>query len=265
MIKGQKLPGKIVDRLTGKVFRQDEIGMSEGQVYLLPGQVLKIQEDHQEARSEYEIMRWLEGRLPVPQVIAHVCEDGKSYLLMTRLGGKMACDEYYMARPGLLTQMLAAGLKRLWQFDVSECPCRWGVNRMLAAAKFSVEHDMVDMEDAEPETFGEGGFCSPKDLYGWLEDHKPEEEPVLSHGDFCLPNLIFQGERLSGYVDLGRMGIADKWRDIALCYRSLLHNYNGKFGGKQYEGYDPEMLFEQLGIAPDWDKIKYYILMDELF
>ena len=53
--------------------------------------------------------------------------------------------------------------------------------------------------------------------------------------------------------------------DIALCYRSLKHNFDGTYGGKVYEDFNPELLFEKLGIEPDWDKLKYYILLDELF
>ena len=30
------------------------------------------------------------------------------------------------------------------------------------------------------------------------------------------------------------------------------------------EGY-VNLLFEELGMAPDWDKIRYYVLLDELF
>ena len=61
------------------------------------------------------------------------------------------------------------------------------------------------------------------------------------------------------------MGTGDRWQDIALCYRSLVHNYDGKYGGKKYEGFSPKLLFEQLEMEPDWEKIKYYILLDELF
>ncbi|MBQ5323467.1 MAG: hypothetical protein J6J07_08525, partial [Oscillospiraceae bacterium] len=63
----------------------------------------------------------------------------------------------------------------------------------------------------------------------------------------------------------GRMGIADRYQDIALCYRSLHHNFSGIYGGKPYSGYDESMLFEALGIKPDFEKIRYYILLDELF
>lgn len=97
----------------------------------------------------------------------------------------------------------------------------------------------------------------------------PEEDPVFSHGDYCLPNLFLKEGKVSGYMDLGRSGIADRYQDIALCYRSLKHNYSGRYGGKVYTqlnpDFRPESLFEELGIEPDWEKIRYYILLDELF
>ena len=30
-------------------------------------------------------------------------------------------------------------------------------------------------------------------------------------------------------------------------------------------GFRPEKLFDYLGIAPDWDKMRYYLLLDEFF
>ena len=64
---------------------------------------------------------------------------------------------------------------------------------------------------------------------------------------------------------MGKTGVGDKWNDIALCYRSLKHNFDGTYGGKVYKDFNPDMLFEKLGIEPDWDKLNYYILLDELF
>lgn len=43
----------------------------------------------------------------------------------------------------------------------------------------------------------------------------------------------------------------------------LIHKYNNK--GKVYEDFKPEMLFEKLGLEPDWEKINYYLLLDVLF
>ena len=123
----------------------------------------------------------------------------------------------------------------------------------------------MDIEDTEPDTFGEGGFKDPEELLQWLMAHRPKEELVFSHGDFCLPNIFVSEGKLSGYLDLRRAGIADKWQDIALCYRSLVHNYDGKYAKVRVKEADPELLFKRLGISPDWEKIRYYILLDELF
>ncbi|MBQ8395417.1 MAG: hypothetical protein IJX54_00285, partial [Oscillospiraceae bacterium] len=60
-------------------------------------------------------------------------------------------------------------------------------------------------------------------------------------------------------------GVGDKWRDIALCYRSLKHNFDGTYGGKVYTDFDADMLFDALGIEKNEEKFRYYILLDELF
>ena len=50
---------------------------------------------------------------------------------------------------------------------------------------------------------------------------------MFVHGDFCLPNVFFADGKVSGFIDLGDAGIADRWYDIALGYRSLKHNVDG--------------------------------------
>ena len=90
-------------------------------------------------------------------------------------------------------------------------------------------------------------------------------EPVMSHGDYCLPYIFVQDGRVSGFIDLGKLGIANKWQDIALCYRSLKHNYEWEYGSKPRKDFNKRLLFEKLGVERDWEKIQYYILLDELF
>ena len=48
-----------------------------------------------------------------------------------------------------------------------------------------MEKLQVDLENVDPETFGAGGFESPKHLLEWLENNRPTFEPVFSHGDYC--------------------------------------------------------------------------------
>ena len=177
----------------------------------------------------------------------------------------MSCDEYYLEHPQELLQILAEALEMLWSVDISDCPNVRDLDEELKEAAYRVENNLVDIERAEPDTFGESGFKSPAHLLGWLCENRPENEPVLSHGDFCLPNVFIKDGKISGFIDLGDTGIGDKWRDIALVYRSLKHNFDGTFGGKVYEDFDPDMLFDKLKIEPNWEKLRYYILLDELF
>ena len=259
------LPEKIKRLVADEPYNTDEIGMSGSSVLIFDDRILKVQELNEESENEYRMMRYLQGKLPVPQVYACETVDGMSYLLMSKCRGQMACAPEYMTDPAMQCRLLAEGLKKLWSTDISDCPSDQRLPRKLEQAEYNIEHGLVDLDNVEPDTFGEKGFENPAALLRWLYGNMPGEEPVLSHGDYCLPNLFGEGGKVTGYIDLGRTGIADRWCDIALCYRSLSHNYSGKYHGSAYSHYDDMLLFQELGIEPDWEKIRYYILLDELF
>ena len=258
-----EFPEKIKSLIGTEQYEKDTIGMSSASILLFQDKVLKVTDADEEAENEAGIMRWLQGRLPVPKVLCHEIYKGRSYLLMSKLPGVMACDTSLLSNPQRLTAILAEGLKQLWQVEISDCPFDNGLDKKLEMARYSVEHGLVDVDNVEPETFGKDGFRDPAHLLDWLMENRPEEEFVFSHGDFCLPNLFVKNDKISGFLDLGKCGRADRYQDIALCYRSLQHNFNGKYGS--HAGFDPNLLFELLGIGPDYNKIKYYKLLDELF
>lgn len=76
-------PVNIKNRIEDQHFQIDEMGLSGSNVYLFDSQVLKVQDDGEEARNEYEIMRWLDGKLPVPYPIEYEQMKDKNYLLMS--------------------------------------------------------------------------------------------------------------------------------------------------------------------------------------
>lgn len=260
------IPESIKKYIDGKQYELDDLGKSDSKIMLFDDMVLKIEPVRAENETTVKLMRWLEGKIPAPQVICFEKDDTYQYLLMTRVIGDVLCSTYYLEHPKELLALLASAFKMLWSVDVAGCPrtCDW--DSELAEARRRVENNLVDISDAEPDTFGEGGrFKDPYELLSWLEANKPSFEPVLSHGDFCLPNILVKDGSVNGFIDLGDTGIGDKWKDIALGYRSLKHNFDGTFGGKVYPDFDPEMLWEVLGIEPDREKIDYFILLDELF
>ena len=267
-------PLEIKNIIKDKSFTQDDIGLSDSQVLIFDDMVLKIEKrkswkektDIFKTQSVVDVMKWAKDFVTVPEVLCFCQTEESDYLLMSKIPGKMSCDTFYLENSDLLLELLASTLKKLWSIDIKNCPRKISLEKKLELASFNVENNLVDVENTDPTTFGKGGFENPESLLKWLKENQPKNfEPVLSHGDFCLPNVFFQNNEFSGLIDLGETGVADKYQDIALCCRSLKHNFGGVYGGKVYKDFNPDLLFEKLEITPDWEKIRYYTLLDELF
>ena len=265
MTQCAQLPERIARIVEGKPYRTDGIGLSGSQVRIYDDCVLKIAADSAEEDNAAFVMRWLEGKFPAPRVLEHVTRDGKSFLLMTRVSGEMACDARWMRRPAELMDLLAGALHALWRLDVSDCPATSDLDSKLRVANEAVERGDVDVQNVEPKTYGPGGFRDSEHLLRWLTDNRPNEQPVFSHGDFCLPNVFLGSGNVAGLIDWGRAGVCDRWQDIALCWRSLKSNAAGEYGGPTYPDVHADDLFSALGIAKDEEKLRYYLLLDELF
>lgn len=258
------LPAEIKKRTAGQACKENGIGMSGAIVRMYEDMVLKIQPSAPWTEREVTILKWLYGKVPVPEMIACGEWEGKIYLLMTRVKGRMACDERFLDRPVQLMARLAEAMQLLWDVDISDCPVLRDQETELAEARLRVERGLVDLDNVEPTTFGPGGFKDPEALFYWLECNRPSYEPVLSHGDFCLPNIFLTETGIGGFIDLGDAGVGDRWRDIALCHRSLRDNMDGKYASKK-RAENADRLFDALGIKPDAEKLRWYLLLDELF
>lgn len=81
-------------------------------------------------------------------------------------------------------------------------------------------------------------------------------DPVVTHGDYSLDNLLIQDGEVVGCIDAGRVGIADRYQDIAIVWNCL-----GEFGPESQEGF-----LRAYGIAgPDRRKLDFHLMLDELF
>lgn len=242
----------------------DKIGCSEAQVLMFDDLVLKIQPESNAAGNEHQMTRWLQGRMPVPQIVEEAHVDGFRYLLMTRMPGCNLCGDAILDDQELLAELMAEGLRQMWAVDISTCPADRSTDQIFREIEEGIRNGSITMDTArQEETYGPSGFASPAQLFDWLVKHRPDEQLVLSHGDYCLPNVMTDGKAFTGLIDLGYSGIADKWVDIEKGLWSMWANTTGIFGGKRRE-FDRKYLFQALNMQPDDDKLRFYSLLSEL-
>ena len=259
----KQIPTSVAAVIGSQAGKLDELGKSRAQVMLFDDYVLKIRPADSWDTADVRILQWLAGKAPVPQVAAHEVWNGQDWLLMTRIQGEELCKPNVMNNPSLLLDCMAEALHTLWAIPVADCPFERTVADNLTHAEMAIMSGCFDPSDCEPETFGPGGFKDPKALLDWLKVNLPPRDRVVTHGDFCLPNLFTDGKRFTGFIDVGSAGAGDRWMDLALGWRSLKHNSDGHYG-KTYPDIDPDDLFRAAGVPKDEEKLRYYILLDEL-
>jgi len=203
---------------------------------------------------EVERMRWARAYLPVPEVLACGIDGDVEWLLMAGLPGRDGTHPELLREPAVLVQTLARGLRRFHEAaPVQTCPFDFRLDTALArirtraaaglinpAADFHPDHQALTVEEAVAK----------------LEADRPaSEDLVVCHGDYCFPNALIDNGEVVGYVDLGELGVADRWWDLAVASWSTTWNV-----GPGYEG----LFLAAYGIEPDRERIAYYRLMYDL-
>jgi len=210
--------------------------------------VLKIGRD---LVPEARRLRWLKGRLPVPEVVDIASQDSTDYLLMTKLPGRDGSDERVQRDGARFVELLAEALRTMHGIPIADCPFPAGTDDLLAIAERRVSEGVLGASDFPAHYLGR----SPRELLQALRDLRPGDEgAVFTHGDASLPNFLFHRGQVSGYIDLGLAGIADPYRDLGLAARSLTRNMGGKWVRPFLRAY---------GAPMDERRLEFFILLDE--
>jgi aminoglycoside 3'-phosphotransferase-2 len=218
--------------------------------------------------GEAERLAWMGAHgLPVPAVEALIEHEGRAFLLLAAVEGFNAAE---CAQPAsAIVETLAAGLRLLHGLDARGCPFDAGIAAQIEHACRRLAAGLVDERDFDAAHAG----WSATDLFHELVATRPAgEDLVFTHGDYCLPNVILRGPtlggpmvegptlrgpRLAGFVDVGRAGLADPNRDLALASRSIAANLGAAWVAP---------FFAHYGLAqPDLAKLAFYRLIDEFF
>lgn len=207
-----------------------------------------------ELGDEIVRLRWLQAHgQPAPIVMDTAEEAGRRWVLMSALPGRDLASVPELA-PRQVVELLADALRGLHAIPTSGCPFDQRLALRLRAAQARVEAGQVDADDFDDERLGQ----SPQQVFAELCATRPDhEDRVVSHGDACLPNLMVSDGHFSGFIDCGRLGVADRYQDLALAARSLVHNFDDT------RWVTP--LFQRYGIVADERRLAFYRLLDEFF
>ena len=200
--------------------------------------------------DEADRMRWAVEYLPVPQVIEQGSDAEVSWLTTRALPGRDATDSAWTKDPERLVGVLAEGLRVFHQAPVETCPCDFRLNRALAHVRRRVELGLIQPErDFHPEF----AHLSAEEAVEHLERTRPKAERlVVCHGDYCLPNVLIEEGVATGFVDLGELGVADRWWDLAVATWSVTWNL-----GPGYE----DLFLSEYGVERDDPQLEFYRLV----
>ena len=157
-----------------------------------------------------------------PEVIGYLSTES-DWLLTRAVKGEDCTHPDYLSDPERLAETMAQMLYDLHHRDHSGCPVRNHTGEYLAKA---LENCRTGRYDASlfPDNWG---YASAEEARQMLEANgKYLKADTLLHGDFCLPNIMLDNWKPSGFIDVGGGGIGDRHVDLFWGTWSL--NYNLK-------------------------------------
>lgn len=206
-------------------------------------------------REEAARLRWLAGRVAVPELIAFAEEADAAWLLTAALPGRTAWEvlDAGDVDAGAVVDAIAACLREWHALAPKDCPFDASPPQRLAAARARIDAGLVDVDDFDSERTG----WNAEQVWDALAALPlPSAPPVVSHGDFSLDNILIADGGVSGCIDVGRAGLADRYQDIAILWNCL-----GEFGPHLQS-----RLLAALGEGSrDRARIDFHLLLDELF
>ncbi|WP_129642031.1 phosphotransferase [Peristeroidobacter agariperforans] len=167
-------------------------------------------------------LQWAARYHNVPEVLDWGSNEDAQWLVTAALAGTGAVMEPWISQPLVAARAIGRGLRILHEtLPVAECPFEWSPEKRT-------------------------GHRVPSDELGV----PPIDRLVVCHGDPCSPNTIIGADgNPVGHVDLGSLGIADRWADLAVASINLDYNYGPGWEQEFFRAYD---------IEPDPKRIAYY-------
>jgi len=202
--------------------------------------------DFQSANSkklhdEVELTKYFHTKGLAPEVLTYITNEcDHDWLLTQKIQGDDCTTPKYLDHPKRLCDTIAEQLVLLHKMDFSNCPIQNHTERCLKSAGLKKQTNNFD------QSFG---YASPEEAWAVIEKYQHLLIiDTLLHGDYCLPNIILNDWKFSGFVDLDSGGVGDRHVDVFWGIWTLWYNLKtDKFRQRFIDAYgrdkiDKEML-----------------------
>ncbi len=217
-----------------------------------------------ELAGERDRLAWLEGQgIACPKVLDWREAGNEVCLVMTAVPGVPAADlpgtDLLEAWPSMVRELGA-----LHALSSGQCPFERSLSAIFARAV-----DVVNRDAVNPDFLPDEDKRTPApELLARVERELPVRlaqeatSTVVCHGDPCLPNFMVGPRtlRCTGIIDLGRLGRADRYADLALMVANAEESWQTPQQAEQAFA----MLFDTLGLTADRERLAFYLRLDPL-
>lgn len=172
--------------------------------------------------QEAAMTRFFHTRQLGPPVLEYISAD-QDWLVTQALPGQDCISKVYLEDPKRLSQTLGQLLRILHDTDPTGCPVQ---NRTQIYVRTAAENHRSGRYDASlfPDNWG---YRSAGEAWATVERCSEALRcDTLIHGDYCLPNILLDDWKFSGFIDVGGGGLGDRHMDLFWGIWSL--NYNLK-------------------------------------
>ncbi len=143
-------------------------------------------------------------------VLEYMSED-KDYLLTNKIKGEDCTHYEYLENPKRLCDMIAEQLFALHHIPHAGCPA---INRTDEYLRIA-EHNYINGIFDPTFVCNRLKSLTKEELWNFVKSNKNVlKSDVLIHGDYCLPNILFNKWNFSGFIDVGCGGVSDKHIDL---------------------------------------------------
>lgn len=192
-------------------------------------------------RREAEMTAFVHKKGFAPEVLAYESRE-RDWLLTRAVPGEDCTYGPYLDDPKRLSALLGETLRMLHGQDTAGCPVPDHTARYLKAAEDGRRSGRFD-----PGYFS-GGTITPEETWELVRQTAPLlKTEVLLHGDYCLPNVMLDNWRFSGFIDLDHGGVGDRHIDLYWGAWSLGFNLKtGRYRDRFLDAYGREKVNEEL-------------------